>query len=45
MTPFGARLLMTALIFLIGFGAGLWVGFKLWRETYVAGIPRRRFWR
>lgn len=24
--------------FALGFGAGLWVGFKLWRQTYVRGL-------
>lgn len=28
-----ARLLDGAIIFAVGFAAGLWVGFKLWRET------------
>ena len=26
----------------IGFGAGLWAGFKLWKQTYVAGLDGRR---
>lgn len=41
MTPIEANLLWAGLVFAAGFGFGLWVGFKLWRETYVRGIPRR----
>ncbi|HVH75747.1 MAG TPA: hypothetical protein VM755_12610 [Stellaceae bacterium] len=40
-----ARFLDGAIIFAVGFAAGLWVGFKLWRETYVNFPRARRWWR
>ena len=39
------RLLDALIIFAVGFAAGLWVGFKLWRETYVNFPRERRWWR
>lgn len=36
-----AHLISCALSFGVGLATGLWLGFKLWRETYLRGLDGR----